>query len=197
MFENMGGGFDQAFPRTPESQPQPIRLRKTLQQRLVFYSVNALVLPLVALCYLSISAEGLRQMMSVFAMRLYSLPVPGIGLMRQFDGWNRLDLAIVMSLLLYGAVSYIWFRTFKELMGFGELVSQRSSNPILVYLIASVVGVVILGDCFIFYYGLESKASSGWGNTPAFVPAAATLVYMSLLALVGAYHADYHYSGSV
>lgn len=198
MFDDLDAPFEQAFPQTPESKTQrPLRLRKTSSQLVAFWGTNCLVMPIVALCYLAVSAEGLRQIMTVFSMRLYKLPVPGAGLLQNYDGWNRLDLSTAMAMLLFGAITYIWYRVFTELMGSGDFLSHREKNPILFYLLAAIIGVLLLGDSAIFYFGLQSKASTGWGNTPEYVPAMATIIYMAGLALVGAWHADYHHSGTV
>lgn len=201
MFDQLGS-FDQAFARTPDGGGQlpdvkPLRVRKTWGQRIVFWGTNAVFMPFVALCYLTIGAEGLRQMMSIFSMRLYKTPIPGAGLLRQYDGWDRVDLAMLMALLLFAAVTFIWIRVFTELMGFGNLAERRAKNPVLFFLLTTIVAIIVLGDCAIFYCGLEAKATSSWGDTPEYVPAIATIIYMAGLALIGAWHADYHCSGTV
>lgn len=175
--------------------PGTRRPAKRLTQKITFWAINALVMPLVALCYLTISAEGLRQLMGIFSLRLYKLPVPGAGLLRQYDGWNRLDLSMLMGLLLFGAVTFIWIRIFSELMGFGQLAKSRKQNAALFYLLLVVVTIIVLGDCAIFYFGLEAKAASSWGETPKYVSVGATIIYMAGLALLGAWHADYHCAG--
>lgn len=195
MFDTMEG-FNEAFGQSGDNAP-PLRLRKTAWQIGAFVVTNLLVMPLIGVCYLVISAEGLRQMMGVFATRLYKLPVPGAGMMRNYDGWDRLDLAIVMACLLFVSITYLWYRLFKELMGDGRWVSSRATNPVLFYLLASICGVILVGDAALFYYGLAAKSAGGWGQTPAFVPALATTLYMAGLAGVGAWHADFHSSGSV
>lgn len=199
MFDEieMGGDYDEAFSPAPEDgrrSPQP---RKTSSQQFAFWGANAFVLPLVALCYLTVSAEGLRQMMPAFSLRLYKTPVPGVGLLREYDGWDRIDLAMVVALLMFGAVAYLWRRVFVELMGSGSFIESRVEKPVLFYLLATVCGVVLLGDCAIFYLGLEARASSGWSDTPGYVPALATFLYMAGLALIGAWHADYACHGEV
>jgi hypothetical protein len=195
MFDSMGG-FNQAF-GPPGVQTPPLRQRKTAWEMSTFVVANLLVLPLIAVCYLVVSAHGLREMMGVFATRLYKLPIPGAGMMKNFDGWDRLDLAIVMACLLFVSITYLWQRLFKELMGGGKWVTSRATNPVLFYLLVSICGVILLGDASLFYYGLAAKTSGGWGETPAFVPALATILYMAGLAGVGAWHADFHSSGTV
>jgi hypothetical protein len=194
--------LDQAFSKAPDdgfpaAVARPLRLRKTMSQRVTFWGTNLLIMPFVALCYLTISAEGLRQMMGIFSMRLYKMPVPGAGLLRQWDGWNRLDLAMLMAMLLFGAVAYLWIRVFTELLGGGPIYERRNVAPALFYILSAMVGIILLGDCAIFYFGLESKAASGWSETPEYIPLVATVIYMAGLALIGAWHADYHCSGIV
>lgn len=192
--------LDQAYgPMADDGRPMPVaplRRRKTLAQRIGFWGANVLFMPLVALCYLTVSAEGLRQMMPVFAMRLYKLPLPGAGLLRAYDGWNRLDLSMLMALMLLVAVSYLWIRVFSELIN-GQLLNRRDQNPILFFLLFAIALVVIACDAALFYYGVETRTASGWRSGSETAPIAATIVFVAGLALVGAWHADYHTSGTV
>lgn len=195
MFDQMGS-FDQAFARGPDGPAAPLRLRKTSEQRAFFWGANLVVMPLVALVYLTVSAEGLRAMMPVFATPLWKA-VPGGELMRGYAGWSRLDLAMAAALLLFLAVSALLARLFEVLMNGADLEEARAKKPVLFYALAAVAAVVLLGDSAIFYLGLQSKAASGWTETPGYVPALATLMYLSGLALVAAWHADYRTSGAV
>lgn len=189
--------FDQVFEQSP-GRGAILRRKKTLMQKMMFWLANALFLPLVALCYLTISAEGLRQMMPVFSLKLWKTPVPGAGYLRDYDGWNRLDLSMLMAFLLFGAVTMIWFYVFKFFMERGSLSRAQADSPVLFLLLSSVLSIILLGDCLIFYLGLESKAANSWGSeTPDYIPLLATILYMAGLALIGAWHADYHRSQTV
>lgn len=201
MFEKLGS-FDQVFEHTPDAggelmHVEPLRRRKTLGQKITFWGANAFLMPLVAVCYLTISAEGLRQMMGIFSMRLYKLPVPGAGLLRNYDGWNRLDLSMLMAILMFGAVSCILIRVFMVLMDSGRIERYRSQNPMLFFLLVTMTGIIVCGDSAIFYFGLKSKATSSWSDTSEHIPAMATVIYMCGLSLIAAYHADYHTSETV
>lgn len=165
---------------------------KTIKERCMFWLLNAIFLPIVALVYVVVVAEGLRVQMSIFAMRLYKLPVPGAGLLRQYDGFDRLDLAIPMSLMIFIAVSYIWVRFWKETGLGGELGAKRKSLPLYFWMQVAVAAIIVLMDAGVFYLGLAAKAASGWSETPAFVPVGATILYAAGLAMLGAWHADYH-----
>lgn len=187
----MRGGFDQAF------GSGPLKLRKKLGEQVAFWGTNCLVMPLIAVCYLVVSAEGLRQMMPVFQTRLYTLPIPGIGTLAEYDGWDRADLAVLMSGLLFIIITIVWIKLFKLLMSDGDILAKRQSNPILFYTLSAVGSSILLGDAVLFFFGLDAKASSGWSNTHPSVPYLCTGLYLSLLAGVGAWHADYQKSGVV
>ncbi|MEO8165589.1 MAG: hypothetical protein ABI619_09350, partial [Betaproteobacteria bacterium] len=113
-----------------------------------------------------------------------------------YDGWNRLDLALVMALLLCVAVTYLWFRIFGAI-GHGSATGQPHERPVMVCVLAVIAATVILADALIFYIGLSSRSATGWSNTPAYVPAVATAIFVAGLALIGAWHHDYHSSGAV
>lgn len=165
---------------------------KSWKERCIFWALNAIFMPLVALVYVVVVAEGLRVQMSVFAMRLYKLPVPGAGLLRQYDGFDRLDLAVPMSLMLFVAVSYLWLRFWKETSISGNLGEKRKALPVFFWAQVAVALIIVLIDAGVFYMGLAAKSSSGWSETPAFVPLGATVLYAAGLAMLGAWHADYH-----
>lgn len=191
--------FEQVYPphAGATSQHMPIRHRKTLKERFVFWMANLFLMPIVAMCYLAIGAEGLRQLMPVFQMKIWKLPIPGAGLMQQYDGFDRADLGMVFALLLFVATTFVWIRLFKEVHGFGTIAQRRTQNPPLFFLLAAVAIIVLVGDAGIFYIGLEAKTANSWTQTPAYVPVAATAVYLAGLALIGAWHADYHCSGVI
>jgi len=184
------GSFEDEFAK-PLQQP---KRRTTFFGWLMFVSANILLLPLVALIYVIVGAQGLREMMSIFETRLYRTPIPGAGILRQYDGLNRIDLAMCMGLLLFVIVSYIWVRVFLELRGVGHIAAQRTKNPAFFYCIVSIAAVILIGDAGLFYLGLASQTASGWFETPPYVPMAASVIYLAGLALLGAWHADQHHS---
>ncbi|EAQ79313.1 hypothetical protein [Blastopirellula marina] len=194
--------FEEAFARDggqngSPAPPKILRRRKSLGKRIVFYAANLVLMPIVALVYLTVGAEGLRVIMPIFQMRLYKLPVPGAGMLRNYDGFDRLDLSMLMALILFIAVTLLWIRVFKELQEMGEITRQRSRNPILFYLLTGIAAIILLGDAGIFYVGLDSQTSSSWSEAPSYVAPAATVLYMAGLALIGAWHADYSHSPTV
>jgi len=198
MFESFGS-MQEAFSSSPGDgeAPRPnyrrARRRKSIREVVSFWGLNIIVLPFVLICYETVGAEGLRQTMSVFQTRFYRLPLPGAGLLREYDGFNRLDLALPMAFVLFIAVTLLWVRVFKSLQNYGELDLQRKHNPILFYLVAAMVAIIVLGDAAIFYAGLSSTVASSWTEESSGSTAlVATVIYSAGLALLGAWHADYH-----
>ncbi|QDV61989.1 hypothetical protein [Crateriforma conspicua] len=202
MFEQLGT-FDPVFPDVPEDtttvppRTLPLKRRKTLRECCVFIFANLIIMPIVGLIYASVIAEGLRRLMPIFQLRIYKLPVPGLGIARDYDGWDRLDLAIVMSLLLFAVVTWLWMKVFIELQGFGTIADTRHTHPIVFFLLAGIATVIICGDALIFYVGLSAQSASGWTETPAYVAPAATTLYSCGLAVLGWWHADFKTSSLV
>jgi len=194
--------FDQVFApvESDEKTAKPVRRlpkRKTLKEQIVFWTLNSMILPLVAICYLSIGADGLRQMMAGLSVRLHKLPIPGAEFLKDYSGFERLDVAMLAAIVLFVGVAILWVRVFRELQDVNELISRRRANPIRFILLVVIAAIIIVADAGIFWVGLSSQASSGWTDTPAYVPVAATVLYMAGLALVGCWHSDYHYSNRV
>ncbi|MEM6469588.1 MAG: hypothetical protein AAF802_08440 [Planctomycetota bacterium] len=201
MFDQLGN-LDPVFADGPVDDPpssrsRPLKRRKSLRECIYFILSNLLILPVVGTAYATIVAEGLRMVLPVFQLPLYKLPVPGAGLLRNYDGWDRLDLALVMALLLFVVVTWLWIKVFIELLGYGTVVEQRQSNPIVFYLLSVIAGVLLLSDAFLFLIGLQAKGSSGWSESPFYVAPIATLLYMCGLAVLGWWHADFKTSSLV
>ena len=194
--------FDEAFapvgPNDKTARPVPrLRMAKTLKEQFVFWALNALILPIVAICYQTIGADGMRRMLSGLSIRLHKLPIPGAEYLKSYSGFERLDIATLAATALFVAVGVLWVRIFRELQDVGELKLQRSQNPIRFFLLAVIAGIIIFADGFIFWVGLSSHAASGWTETPAYVPLAATILFMASISLLGAWHCDYHYSNRI
>lgn len=201
MFDQLGS-FEPVYPRGGggnSNQPPrpPLRRARKFTEYFVYYAANAIILPVVAIIYATIIAEGLRQMMPLFQMRLYKLAIPGAGFARDYDGLDRLDLAILMSLLLFVVVTWLWGRVFMELQGLGSIAARRHTQPIVFYFLSFIAFTLIVGDASIFYVGLASQGSSGWSETPFWVAPGATILYTCGLAIIGWWHSDWKTSNLV
>ena len=98
--------FDQTFASDDPNNPKPIRMNRTWKESFVFWLLNLLILPLIATVYLAVSAAGLRLSLSLLNMKLFKLPIPGAGRLQNYDGWDRLDLAMPLALLLFVCLLY-------------------------------------------------------------------------------------------
>ncbi|GAB5407618.1 MAG: hypothetical protein Aurels2KO_58490 [Aureliella sp.] len=192
-------GFDTVFPDDDDgrSRNTPLKRRKSLRECAFFIGANIVIMPVVGLIYASVCAEGLRSLLPVFQLRLYKLPVPGAGLLRGFDGWDRLDLALLMSLLLAAVLAMTWTKVWIELLGHGSIADTKQTKPIVFCLLTSIAAIMIAGDALIFYVGLKTQAASSWAETPSYVAPAATILYSCGLALLGWWHADFKTSSLV
>ncbi|MEO1527977.1 MAG: hypothetical protein AAFX06_21295 [Planctomycetota bacterium] len=200
MFDQMADAFDHGF--TPVGSEtsrsiSPLKRRKSLKSRITFWLVNLLlVAPAIIVVYLTVVADGLRASIDVFATRLNKLPVPGAGMLAQFDGFDRIDIASVTALILCVTVSYLWYRIFIELSGHGRFNNPDQRQMILMWFFGVMAIVIIVGDALIFLAGMTGQAS-GWGGSSQPMCIGATVVYAFGLALLGGYHADYHTSGEL
>ena len=189
--------FDQTFASDDPNNPNPIRMKRTWREEFIFWFLNALILPLISTVYLAVSAAGLRLSLSLLNLKLFKLPIPGAGLLRNYDGWDRLDLAMPLALLLFVAVSLLWGRIFRGLYDTTKTSIRRSHNPVLFYLVAGLLGTILFADAAIFYIGLESHTAGNWSEAAKFAPAVATAVFVAVPALLAAWHADHHYNNIV
>lgn len=197
MFESFNS-IHEAFNATKGRGDQPMprrkmhRQRKSIGQIVAFYGLNLIVLPLVVLCYLTVGAEGLRETMGVFQTRVYRLAIPGASYLRDLDGWDKLDLAIPMALVLFIALGLLWKKVFVFLQDGSLITRQKQENPVLFYLMVGIVLIIVLGDAGIFYAGLSSSVASSWNENAGYIPAVATVIYGAGLALLGAWHAEFY-----
>ncbi len=190
--------FDEPFSAADPSRPQrPVFLKKSFRQRVMFYGINLLVGPLICLIYWTIVADGIETVIPIGRMPLHRLAVPGAGLLKAYDGFDRLTISHIISLVAFSAALFLWARVFIEMMGGGTLSGLRHRAPVVYWILASIVFAILFGDAALFYIGLQVQASSSWNETPAYVPIATAALYMCGLAAFGAFHADYHCSGSV
>lgn len=193
--------FDQAYAPMgdDEKTARPVaalKMRKTIKEQFVFWSLNSVILPIVGICCLSIGADGMATMLPVLATKIHKLPLPGAEFLEGYSGFERLNLAMLASTALFIAVALLWVRIFRELQDIGNLRLLRNQNPVRYFLLASIAFAVIAADAGVIFVGLQSQAAGGWSEVPDYVPFAVTGLYMCSLALLGAWHCDFHHSKS-
>ncbi len=171
--------------------PPTARLGKAYSKKPVmgFWLLNVIIMPLVALTYLTVGAAGLRETMGgVFQTKIYRLPFAGAGKLQAWDGWDKMDIAMPVSLLMFVAVTVIWAKLWKGTRTFSQLSQE---NPIKCYAVAGMSLVLIAADSVVCYFGLSSTLSSGWGEPSPIVPIVATAAFTCGLALIGCWHDDH------
>lgn len=190
--------FDDATPRGAEVQgsPIPLRRRKTISKRIRFWLLNAVLGAPGFTIVMTVGAAGARWLLGITQMKLHRLPFPGASILEQYDGFNELDLAHLISGALCIAVTFVWIRVIREAKGNGTVMNGNGAPKLILYLYASVAAVLILADAYLFYAGVATH-SGGWGETSAFAPGICTLLYASCAAAFSAFHADYTDSDTV
>ncbi|MEZ6137024.1 MAG: hypothetical protein R3C53_19185 [Pirellulaceae bacterium] len=203
MSEMQQAEMQQAFVRAPvepvmDGRPVTgLRKRRPLGRRMVYWLANGLLMPLILTLYAVIVADGLALLVPVMAMRIGRLPIPGAALAANYDGFDRVTLAHVGSMLLFVVVTWLYIRIFDELQGFGSVAKQAAKNPALVYVLTGVALTILGADALLFYAGMTAKTQSGWTESPSYVAPLATLLYTASLAVIGYWHSEYKHADKV
>ncbi|GAB5514556.1 hypothetical protein [Rhodopirellula baltica] len=190
--------FDNVTPAKHVSSvsASPLRLRKTLKEKAVFGSVNAVVGPPLALSVIQIASEGIRELLDVTTVKLWRIALPFMERLEFYEGWSELDLAHVISLLLFIAVTLVWIRIIKELKGFGSVMESRKESPALFCLYAGAAGTLLLMDAVVFFLGIQARGG-GWGDLAWYTAPLCTACYIAGIICFAIFHADYSTSKRV
>ena len=169
-----------------------------MQQIAAFFGLNLVVMPPVVLIYVTVVSKGLEITLPVLGTKLYRTGFPGIGALKQYDGFDRLTIATLMSLVLCIVLLMTYKKLFELLQSPGQLKLLRSENPVLFTIVAGIFSTVILADGAAFYAGVASELNSSWGSeTSGAIPAVATVLYAATLASISLWHHDYFKTESV
>ncbi|MEM7811335.1 MAG: hypothetical protein AAF532_07660 [Planctomycetota bacterium] len=159
-----------------------------------FYALNALVLSLVLIVYMTINAEGLRASLPIFGMRLSKLPLPGFGLMARYDGFDRLDLAHLTAFAMLIGLLAVWQWVVRQVGSFGSAEYEREEQRPF-FLFELTIAVLMIGiEALIFYRGLAAFGGGMWGGTSEFISIGATGLYALGMAKIAAWHTRFKYS---
>ncbi len=170
-------------------------IARTGFEKIRFFGMNLLLMPLVAVIYVTINAEGLRAFMPFFGMPVYRLPVPGFGILREYDGWNRLDLGHITAFGLLILLSWIWAWVVKNLARTGDSEFEREYRSTLFY-IWSIVSTALIGiEASVFFAGLVSFGGGLWSSTSWAVALGVTALYMLGMLCIAKWHNDFRYGG--
>jgi hypothetical protein len=147
---------------------------------------TAIVIPVLGLIYWIVNSQGLRLSISIFATKLYDIPLPGFSFLARYKGVDDLDLAHVFAIFMLFAVWFLTVRLLKMFL-FGYEADARLNNTFHKGFLYSVSAVVILADLVMFYQGILDQ-TWGFGSAGGLTPAIATIGYTGLLAFLAYVH---------
>ncbi|QDS92505.1 hypothetical protein FF011L_12510 [Roseimaritima multifibrata] len=166
-------------------------VRKPLGKRLKYYAVNAIALPTGLIVSAEVSAAGLRSLLAVTQMPLSRLPISGAAQISQYQGIERLDLAILMAALLFAATAVLWANVFKCLAKPGQITADWKNRKAWLILRSVIAVTVLSSEAVLFYHGVAAEGGGGWTETPVYVPLVTSVLWIAAVAMLGAYHSDY------
>ncbi len=184
--------FDPAF--ATAGPTRPLRRRKTLRQTTMFLLGNLCILPIMVVTHASVAGEGIRSSLPVFQRKLWSLPIPGASLARDYDGFDKLDLSFLAAVTLFAIAALVWRNLFLMLHEWSSRANDQEQHPLATLLIAGIYLSVIVADAVLFWAGIASQTTSDWSHTPEYVAPLATVLFTALVAVIAAWHADFHTS---
>lgn len=153
----------------------------------------AIVIKLAALLFAApvvvpIVAEGMRKMMPPLAQRLHMLPIPFFHHLKGFHGWDKLDLAFMLSLLLFFTIYWLWLNVLRQ-VAYPEKARGSEAFQQLVM----VIGIVVVcADAVLFYYSLSQRSGIFGGGVFSFGALVMTVVYVGVILSfsLGAVHLE-------
>jgi hypothetical protein len=175
----------------PQPNHRPHRKRKSLRKIIAFYLGNLIVMPAILLIYMTVSSAGLADMVEVLGTKIYQMPIPGASFLEAMDGWNKVSIAMVMAIVLAIVLTIVWKKVFEALQDPGRIQNLKKENPFLLYLVTAIYTLTILVDSTVFYIGLNSTFAASWNDQAQYIPLLATVMFSSILALMGAAHANH------
>ncbi len=136
---------------------------------------------LLGIVYFVLIAEGIRQVLPTLGIKLSK--IPGLGLLSEYEGIHKLDLAHLLSIIIlifawiqWRELLLVWLSPEPEQSAFGW--RPRRHQEITVILAA----VVLISDGLLFYSAMADLAWNGsWFSITAFI---ATVVYVAILVFV-------------
>jgi hypothetical protein len=145
-----------------------------------------ITLPFLALIYLVVISEGLRLLVPVLGLKLHKLPLPGFSALRGFEGFYRLDMAHLFSVLLLWAVWYLWTVNLWILFAGPDFFARTRWDPETYTKFVRGLGVVILGaDAILFYVGMTQQMGGMFGGGGLSLSALlATVAYVGVIIFV-------------
>jgi len=136
---------------------------------------------LIGAGYVAVITEGLRMVVPALGIKLHKLPL--LGVLKGYEGWHQLDLALFGGMLLFAFSSSIWCALLERWL-YEDLTASSSDRAGTTYQSClTAVGVVILfSDACLFY---RAMTFVGWGGQAFSLTALlGTLAYVAVLVAV-------------
>jgi hypothetical protein len=136
---------------------------------------------LIGIGYVAIITEGLRMVVPALGIKLYRLPL--LGMLKDYQVWHQLDLAIFAAMLLFTLSSWIWCVLLDTWLYDKEALAIAGRNSRKYELCMFVLGTVILfSDACLFY---RAMTFVGWGGEAVSISALiCTVAYLAVLVSV-------------
>lgn len=136
---------------------------------------------LIGIGYVAVITEGLRMVVPALGIKLYRLPL--LSVLKDYEVWHKLDLAIFAGMLLFTLSSWIWCVLLESWLydRTGLETSGRSATKYERCLL--VLGSVILfSDACLFY---RAMTFVGWGGEVfSATSLLCTVAYLAVLVAV-------------
>jgi hypothetical protein len=139
--------------------------------------------PLLFVIYATISVEGVRQNFQILATPLHKLPFPLFSPLKKFEGWRRMDLALVFAVVILVCCYVSWHLNLRMLLRTDFKLSNRWHSENVAIFIRVVGGMLILSDLFFFFVGIRKASWIGEGGN-VFTAIIATVAYLAVLLLI-------------
>jgi hypothetical protein len=153
----------------------------------------AVLLKLVSLVFgapiiVPIIAEGERRLMPALAQKLYTLPLPFVNHMKDYEGWAKLDLAFGLSVLLFFTVFWLWLNILRQI----AYPEKARGSEAFQSLVMGIGIVVVCADAILFYYALSQRSGIFGGGAFSFGALVMTIVYVGIVLAfsLGAVHLE-------
>ena len=158
--------------------------------------VKLVSIPILALIYWIVVAEGLRLMHPVFGTPLSKLPVPGFGLFARYQATYRFDLGHIAAMGIFMCSMILWVLIMKDLFVKNERPDEEPSTRFIRQRILRTLGLSMLGgDLVLFFVGVSQSVGGVLGGGMEIFPSLVlTVVYGSSIVFLAYLFVSLRYS---
>jgi len=140
-----------------------------------------LMLCLLGLAYYQISSEGWRLTLPTLGMKLHKLSLPGVENFQRFKGWNKMDVANAMALVLELATFWAYDVALKHWLCAETHVHARWNAERFKKLVMVLAVGVIGFDGYLFFRGTQALL---WGSSTFSLTAVVTTLGWMILIVI-------------